>query len=256
MVEKNKSLWLAPIVVLLLLVFQQFASRTGGFVTNLFTYDRIDPYNLFAWVSVHHIVQMIIALAAILILAKAKGIDFGFGLGNVKVGLDHTWNFTIIIAIYVIVVRVVNVVFFSFSVPNFPLNITNVAGTLGFQLLLSGPAEEILFRALPIVVLAYSFKSGKSIKIDKKLSGVESFEVSPETVIASIFFTIAHIGWTINPFAITHLNIHQLILSFVVGIFYGVAFQKSKSVIYPMAMHSISNVLIVGERYISSFIFG
>ena len=252
---KSKHLWFVPIMILLLLVFQQFAAGAGRFVADLFTYDRIDPYNIFAWVSVHHIVQMIIALAAIGIVAKAKNLDFGFGLGNVKVGLDHTLNFSIIVLIYVIVFRVIVIVFFGTSAPNFPLNVTNVVGTLGFQLLLSS-TEEILFRALPITLLVYSLGTSRFITINKRMAGVSSFDVSIETVIAAVLFTLAHIGWTINPFTITHLFIHQLVLSFVFGIFYGVAYQKSKSVIYPMVMHGISNFLIVGERYISSIFFG
>ena len=252
--DKSESLWLVPMMVLFLLVFQQIAMRIGRFVASLFSYDRIDPYNIFAWLSVHHIVIMIIGLVAIGILAKTKKIDFGFRLGDVKVGLDHTLNFSIIVLIYVIVFRVIVIVFFNISSPDFPLNATNVVGTLGFQLLLSS-TEEILFRAFPIALLAYSFKSSKFITINKRIVGVSSFDVSRETVIAAILFTIAHIGWTLNPFSI-NFGIHQLVLSFVFGIFYGVAYQKSKSVLYPMAMHGISNFLIVGERYLSSIFLG
>ena len=254
--EKSKSLWPVPIMVLFIFVFQQFASGIGRLVAGLFTYDRIDPYNLFAWVSVHHIVQMIIALMAIGILVKVKNLDFGFRLGNVKVGLEHILNFSIFLFIYVIVFYIITFVFFSFSAPNHPLNLTNVAGRLGFQLLLSGPSEEILFRALPITLLAYCLKSSKFITVNKKIAGVSSFDVSLETVIVAVLFAIAHIGWEINPFSITHLYVHQLILSFVFGIFYGVAYQKSKSVIYPMIMHSMSNVVIVGARYVLSIFFG
>ena len=253
--EKSKRFWLAPIMVLSLYVFQQFAARTGGFVAGLFSYDAVDPYGIFARLSVGHFVQMIIALVAIGILAKAKNLDFGFRLGDVKVGLDHTLNFSIIVLIYVIVVRVVNIIYLNFPAPNFPLNLVNVAGTLGFQLFLSS-TEEILFRALPITLLVCSLGKSKSITINKRIAGVSSFDVSQETVIAAVLFTLAHIGWTINPFTITHLFIHQLIISFVFGIFYGVAYQKSKSVIYPMIMHGISNFIIVGERYISSIFFG
>ena len=244
---KNKSFGLIVLMAFLLLVFQQFAAGTGRFVANLFAYDRIDPYNIFAWISVHHIVQMIIALAAVGILAKVKGFNFGFGLGNVKVGLEHTLYFSIGVLIYVIVNNAIAYFSGGFYAPDFPLNVTNVAGTLGFQLFLSGPSEEILFRALPITLLACSFKTSKSIKIYK-------LEVSLETIIAAVLFAIAHIGWQINPFSITQINMHQLVLSIVFGAFYGIAYQKSKSIIYPMIMHSISNVVIVGAWYILTVI--
>ena len=75
---KSKRLWLVPLMVLFLLVFQQFASGICRFVANLFSYDRIDPYNIFAWFSVHHIVQMILALVAVAILTKTKNLISDF----------------------------------------------------------------------------------------------------------------------------------------------------------------------------------
>ena len=152
---------------------------------------------------------------------------------------------------YVIINNVFGYFVRGFYTPDFPLNITNVAGTLGFQLLLSGPVEEILFRALPITLLVYAcgFNTGKPIKIFK-------WEIPSEIMIAAVLFAIAHIGWELNPFSITQFNIHQLVLSVVVGIFYGLAYQKSKSVLYPMIMHSIANVLIIGAWYILSILLG
>ena len=247
--EKNNRLWFVRITVLLLFVFQQFTMVTARFVANSFSYDRIDPYNIFAWVSVHHIVQMVIALVAIGIFAKAKNLDFGFRLGDVKVGLEHTLNFSIIVLIYVIVNNIIGYFVRGFYTPDFPLNITNVAGTLGFQLFLSGTSEEILFRTLPITLLTIGCTTSKSIQIYK-------WEIPSETMIAAVLFAIAHIGWELNPFSITQFNIHQLILSVVFGIFYGLAYQKSKSVLYPMIMHGISNFVIVGAWYILSIFFG
>ncbi len=46
---------------------------------------------------------------------------------------------------------------------DFPLNTSNVFGTLGFQLLLSGPAEEILFRSDPYYNARAS--NGKKCKV-------------------------------------------------------------------------------------------
>ena len=238
----NARFWFIPIIVLSLFVFQQIASRFGSIASGLFSYDRIDPYNIFMWISVHHIVQGIIALVAVGILIKVKNLDFGFRLGNVRVGLEHTLDFTIIVLIYVVVFYIITFAFGNFSAPNFPLNITNVAGTLGFQLLLSGPVEEILFRALPITLLIYSFKASKPVKIYKVAT-------TSETIIAAVLFTLAHVRWEINPFSID-FSVHQLVICLFCGILYGIAYQKSNSVLYPMAMHSIWNVVIVGTRYI------
>jgi len=50
------------------IVFQQSVSAVGHFVANRFTYDRVDEYDLSPWISVHHIVQMLLVIIAIVII--------------------------------------------------------------------------------------------------------------------------------------------------------------------------------------------
>lgn len=124
----------------------------------------------------------------------------------------------------------------------YPLNTRNVLGTLGFQLLLSGPSEELLFRALPVVVLLQFTKS--SLKIGK-------LRIATAILIAAALFMIAHIGWSFRPFRINADPI-QLAESFVFAICYGKAYEQSGSILYPMLMHSSSNVIMVGLGYLIS----
>jgi len=65
----------------------------------------------------------------------------------------------------------------------------------------------------------------------------------------ALLFAVAHISWSFNPFSISAGWV-QLILSIFLGLWYGVAYQKSKSIVYPIAMHSIWNVVMVGARYV------
>ena len=68
--EKNKVIELLykSNLVIVLFIAQLFASRVGGAVANLLSYERIDQYNLFAWISIHHIIQMFIALIIIVFM--------------------------------------------------------------------------------------------------------------------------------------------------------------------------------------------
>ena len=225
--------------VLLLLFFQQSASAAGRFVANRFTYDRIDEYGLFAWISVHHIVQMLLALIVIVIILKVLKLDFGFGFGDKKAGMEHLGNFTVVALIFALIWHLSAHALGNVGMPNYPLNFKNIAGQLGFQLLLSGSSEEVLFRVLPITLMAYSFQKSK----------VEKLNISYENIIAALLFTLAHVSWSFNPFSISASWV-QLTLSMVLGLWYGVAYQKSKSIIYPIAMHSIWNVVMVAARYI------
>jgi membrane protease YdiL (CAAX protease family) len=45
-------------------------------------------------------------------------------------------------------------------------------------------------------------------------------------------------------------SISQLIYAFAIGTVQGMAYQESRSVLYPILMHSVSNVLMVGTGYL------
>ena len=188
---------------------------------------------------VHHIVILLLALLAIHILSKLFKLDFGFGLGDSKTGIKYVVLYTIVFAGITLVVHVLMKINNALPVYPFPLNKNNIIGTLCFQLLLSGPAEEILYRALPITILEHM--SGKIMKVKPG--------ISLEIIIASFLFAIAHMKWSLFPFAM-EADYTQLFYAFLQGIIAGKAYQDSRSVIYPMFMHSISNVLMVGTGYL------
>ena len=244
--SKSNQTRLSIVAIALLLIFQQFASKVGHLIANCFDYKAIDEYGIFAYVSVHHIVQMLIALLAIIILNKKYKIDFGFSTGDKKVGMKYLLVFTV--AIFVFTIISYGIRYFSNQIIqyDYPLNAKNVLGTLGFQLLLSGTSEEVLFRALPIGILTFWIGSNKERKFTK-------LNLSYEVIIAAVLFSIAHIRWTINPFSIS-MNYLQLIYCFVLGIVDGKAYQETNSVLYPMIMHSVSNVITVGLGYVFSII--
>lgn len=62
---------------------------------------------------------------------------------------------------------------------------------------------------------------------------------------AAILFGLAHI----NIFTFS-VPVFQVCYAFVLGIIYGITFIKTKSVIYPMIMHSLSNVISAGGCYL------
>ncbi len=235
----QKKILLYGIMILLLLVFQEVLSKVGRIVADLLPYERFDPYKAFAWVSIHHITEILIALVVIIILSKLLKVDFGFGLGDRKKGLKFIAEYTAIFAGVTLVCHILMLIYNMLPVYDFPLNQNNILGTLGFQLFLSGPAEEILYRALPITMLVHVL--GKSVKLKRG--------ITLETIIASFLFAIAHMKWSIFPFTI-EVNYFRLFYAFVLGTIQGKAYQDSCSIVYPMFMHSISNVLMVGTGYL------
>ncbi len=234
-----KRVLLYGAVILLLFIFQEVLLVAGKDVANMFSYESIDPHKAYAWNYVHHITIMLLALIAILILKKVLKVDFGFGFGDWKIGTRYVVIFTGIFAGIALVVHVLMKINNSLPVYAFPLNKNNIIGTLCFQLLLTGPAEEMLYRALPITIFVHVL--GKKIEV--------KWGITLEIIIGSFLFAIAHIKWSVFPLTI-EADYSQLFYAFLQGIISGKAYQDSGSVIYPMFMHSISNVLMVGTGYI------
>jgi len=236
---KHNRILCAIIVFVLLLVVQILLGKAGHFLTNIVSFQQIDPYDVFAGISIHHAIQMIIALIIIVMLSKLLKIDFYFKLGDVSKGTKYFALFTTAIALISVALHILMYINNQLPVYDFPLDSRNVLGTLGFQLLLSGPSEEIVFRALPITMLTYVF--GKSMPIKAN--------VTLEVILASVLFSFAHINWSLSPF-VFDVDFLRISYAFVLGSIQGIVYQRSKSILYPMLMHSCSNVLMVGVGYL------
>ncbi len=232
----QKFFWTLILTVLLLAV-----PRLSGAIADQFNYQAIDPDGSYAWISVHHIVQALIFIFMIAAITKHKALDFGFKWGNKEVGRKYVLNFTLIFGAGSLVSHMIVILTGSFQAFPYPFTATNIFGQMGFQLLLSGPSEELIFRAFAITMLALVIR-GRFLKE----------KISYANIIAAIIFGLAHVGFSFDPFTLNY-NFFQVILSIILGIFYGDCYEKTGSVFYPMMMHSISNIVMVGLTIIASF---
>ncbi|MCR5528693.1 MAG: CPBP family intramembrane metalloprotease [Saccharofermentans sp.] len=146
--------------------------------------------------------------------------------------------FCVALTLYYLAIYIIGSFTDSINTYDYELKATNVVGTLAFQLLLSGPSEEILFRSLPIAVMLSTLDPDS--KRDRAIAVIS----------AATLFGIAHI----NLFTL-QVPWFQVCYAFVLGIFYGYTFIRSRSVIYPMIMHSMSNVISVGGCYLYMVLF-
>lgn len=80
-------------IIMLLFVVQTLASRCGSVIADLFDYTWIDQDDIFMRISVHHTVQMVIAMLIIIIIEKTKSIMYPMlmhGLSNfIMVGAGY-----------------------------------------------------------------------------------------------------------------------------------------------------------------------
>jgi uncharacterized protein len=236
------KVFLKIIAALLLALILLIAPRIGGFVADLFNYATIDPDGAFMWISVHHIVQALVILPVMLIVSRIFKIKFNLGLGDKLEGMKYLKRFILVFSVYTLIAYLITIVGGGVVSFAYPLTTTNIVGHLGFQLLLSGPSEELVFRAFAISVFA-------GLVTNKRINKHLSYAV----LFASIIFGIAHIRFSFNPFGLTY-SVFQVFYAIVLGYFYGDCYEKSKSFIYPMIMHSYSNVLMIGVAVVISLL--
>ncbi|PKM87786.1 MAG: hypothetical protein CVU87_08965, partial [Firmicutes bacterium HGW-Firmicutes-12] len=74
-------------------------------------------------------------------------------------------------------------------------------------------------------------------------------KITLEVILASVLFSFAHINWSLSPF-VFDVDFFRIFYAFVLGIIQGVVYQRSKSILYPILMHSFSNALMVGVGYL------
>jgi len=230
-------LWVVFLTALLLGV-----PKLSGVIASLFDYRAIDPDGSYAWISVHHIVQALIFLILMAGLSRFQSLEFGFGWGDKEAGRRYLLSFVLIFSLYTVVMYTTAILTGSFQPFDYPLTATNIFGQLGFQLLLSGPSEELIFRAFAMTMLVLLIK-GRIFK----------GKVSAANMIAAVIFGLAHVSFSFAPFEASY-HLPQVFYSIALGLFYGDCYEKSGSMYYPMIMHSFTNVMMVGVSIILSFI--
>jgi uncharacterized protein len=240
--EKKMKYYSKIFMALLLMLVLLIAPRIGSIVAGLFNYASIDPDGAFMWISVHHIVQALVIVPVMLILSSTFKITFNLGFGDRSIGIKYLKRFVLVFSVYTIIAFLITYISGGLQPFAYPLTLRNIAGYLGFQLLLSGPSEELVFRAFAISAFA-------GLITDKRINK----HLSVAVLFASIIFGIAHINFAFNPFVMTY-SVFQVIYAVVLGYFYGDCYEKSKSVIYPMIMHSFTNVLMIGVTVIISLV--
>ena len=186
-------------------------------------------------VSIHHIIIAVLTLIVIFLLHKYKDLDF-----RIKPETDgYSARITAVCCAAYLIYYIIWYIVFGFilnevSGCGYELNAVNILGTLGFQLLLSGTAEELVFRALPVtLLLAVCDENSRTDKI-------------MIIAVTSMLFTIAHINSTVPLIS----QWYGLMYAFVGGVILGIAYMRSKSVIYPAIIHGFSNLFSVGGCYL------
>ena len=218
------------------LIVVEIITRTSGFLSNVIApyFLFLDPDRAFAWSWIHHIIQFILAIGAMMLYPRIKPGDWGFSLVNSRLSLQIFLKFSIgWLIFYGIGTFITLKMTGQHTVYPFHYTTRNVAGYSGFMFLMPGLSEESLFRGFVMIVLGQSWKG--IIRIGKLIIPVSG-------IIASLIFTYAHMSYTLFPLRF-YYNPGQLIAAFGLGIFYAIIFYRTKSLLGPMLCHNISDGL-------------
>ena len=117
-----------------------------------------------------------------------------------------------------------------------PTNGLNLLKDILIGVILAPPAEELLYRGLLL--------GGRVV-------------VSGAALFSGVTFMAAHIGLQLLPtFAITYLDPLQLLFTFLLGCFWGWAFEKTGSLLCPVLAHAGANAIQFAVGYLTSWALG
>ena len=226
--------------LVIVLVMPQLAGKIGAQLAPMPRIHSIDPDNAFAWLSVHHLVQIVLTLGLMVAWARGSLAQWGFNLRELKTSLRWLgWFalfFTVGTLVFGILPRVLaHNVQAKFPSGPFPLNTRNVAGSLGFYFLLSGSGEEPLFRGFIMSMLLVGWKKEWNLgKIVMPAAGI----------LATLLFMLAHVGYELSPFRITQFTWQQQLFCLGLGLFYAAAIYRTGSLLCPILAHGFSNGIV------------
>lgn len=212
-------------------------------------YMSIDPYGLYWYISLHHIFQLLLAGGLILLLSYAfkKRFDFFLRIPNnvkksIQVSLYFVFAWTIIqfgVGYALVSTGMADSTF------SYPLNASSLVGQYLFQIVLSGTSEELMYRALIIGILnAYLIKTNLSTK--NKVILIYILNIIP--------FIVGHIPYQLNPFIVYSPNMLQMLTVFTMGSIYTYLLLRFDSIIPPMIVHGLMNVVIISSGFVFSMI--
>ncbi|MBQ7492343.1 MAG: CPBP family intramembrane metalloprotease [Clostridia bacterium] len=217
------------------ILFRELVDRLGWKLALALDNGVLDPDGVFLAVSIHHVVYVLCTLPVCFALHKAAGLEFPLKPRRDDRSARFVARLCLVFLVYNLGWYLIVGVLERAIVPvDYALTAVNVAGTLGFQLFLSGTGEELLCRALPITCLRAACgeqrKSTDSVIL----------------LITALLFAAGHIRVS----APLSTQWYNLLYVFVHGMIYGMVYLRAKSVIYPMILHGVSNVLSVGGCYL------
>jgi uncharacterized protein len=196
----------------------------------------------------HHLWQMVLAIILIGLLGRGRWDRWGLNLHRWRTslnGLRHGFFPQLLLAL--IAGEFLVPILTGTHAVSYPLSLVDFLGLFTFMALFSGLSEEILFRGLMQTWLAQFWRRGIAFM------GVS---ISTAGLLTAVIFSLVHINFRLSPFEVTHFSVPQLILAFVMGVYYAVMYERTGSLLAPIIAHNAVNGGIFLARYSAATITG
>lgn len=187
----------------------------------------------------HHLAQMLIALVLIGLGTRGRWAAAGLNFANARESLRLlTRGFFPVLLLFLIAGHAIMPIVQGVPPDRFAggMRTSDVVGVFVFAWVIVGISEEIVFRGFFQTALAKFWHGTVS------LAGVQ---VPVAGVWAAMIFTIAHIS-----FRTMSADPRQLVLAFVLGIFYAVAYFRTGSLLAPIIAHNVVDGGIVTTEWL------
>lgn len=188
---------------------------------------EIDPDGVYAWLILHHLIQLGLTVLVMAFLFDLPLSTWGFNLSNWKKSL-------LIVIAFAVLFSLIQYAYVSGTTysPGFPLTPANKIGWQVFQYFFSGLGEEPLFRAFVIVLLLCGLSS---------TTLPANWQNALAVGISTLAFMFAHLSVDWVSFSIIGFDFDQQMMALQLGVLYGVTFVYTRSLLAPIMLHGLSN---------------
>lgn len=247
MVTPGKNLERLIVIPAVALLAVSIIPGSASVVTDLIwpPVSAVDPEKVFLWITIHHILQLAFTVLVMKFVFRMDLHQSGFNLNELTVSLRIFGWFALVFLGWRLLEQLPYIISRTAPSLGYPLNAKNMAGVLGFQFLLSGTAEEPLFRGLVMIVL------GKYLKGTHRIG---KLEIPSAGIVATVLFMLAHVSFTFSPFAIQY-SLYQQFLALGLGLYYAIVFHRTGSLLAPIIAHGYSNGILYLFLYSRAFLF-
>lgn len=187
---------------------------------------RVDPRQYWFLQTAHQLSSLALTIAVMKMVSNRPLRDWGFNLRNAREGIGLALLFVVLTAVPIYLLME------SAPQPTTPISNAEIAAVLLTHFFVIGFTQEVLFRGFVMTFLARQWPG---------ILRLGPVELPAAGLWAAVIFALAHVKPS-PPYFWTA----QLAFAFVYGIFYAIAFHRTRSLLGPSLAHGYSNTAYVG----------